>query len=154
MAGRDEMTAHEPDLIALSAYLDGEVGGTERRQMAAHLATCAQCTARLTALQTLAADFDRLPQEKLGYDLAGVIEGRLAAASRPYDKPHAARWWGLLPVSLGAAASLALGIGMGSALFGGAAAMPRVAAISVFDTLPPGGLCLGLESCYNKGAGK
>lgn len=148
------MTAHEPDLIALSAYLDGELGGSERRQMDAHLATCAPCTAHLAALQVLAADFDRLPQEKLGFDLAGVIEGRLATALRPQGKPPAARWWGLLPLSLGAAASLALGIGMGSALFGGAAAMPRVAAMSVFDTLPPGGLCLGPESCYSKGARK
>lgn len=148
------MSAHEPDLIALSAYLDGELDSDERRRLDAHLAICAQCKARLAALQMLAADFERLPQEKLGFDLAGVIEGRRAAAPRPYDKPHAARWWGLLPVSLGAAASLALGIGMGSALFGGAAVMPRVAAMSVFDTLPPGGLCLGPESCYSKGTRK
>ena len=35
-----------------------------------------------------------------------------------------------------------------------ASGMPRMAAMSVFDTLPPGGLCLGPESCYSKGARK
>lgn len=151
------MTAHEPDLIALSAYLDGELDDTERRQMGTHLATCAQCTARLAALQALAADFAQLPQASLGFDLAGVIEGRLAATPRPprsHDKPRTARWWGLLPVSIGAAASIGIGVGMGAALFGGAAAMPRVTAMSVFDTLPPGGLCLGPQSCYSKGSRK
>ncbi len=152
------MTEHEPDMIALSTYLDGELGIAERRRVAAHLAACPQCASRLAALQALTADFGRLPEENLGFDLAGIIEGRLAAAPRPRDKQGAARWWGLLPVSFGAAASIAIsltiGFGMGSALFGGAAAMPRVTAMSVFDTLPPGGLCLGPESCYSKGARK
>lgn len=153
------MTAHVPDMAALSAYLDGELGIGERRQLDAHLATCAPCALQLAALQALAADLERLPQDSLGFDLAGVIEGRLAAAPRPHGEPRAARWWGLLPVSIGAAASIAaasigIGIGMGSALFGGAAAMPRVTAMSVFDPLPPGGLCLGAESCYRKGASK
>ncbi|MDP2882025.1 MAG: zf-HC2 domain-containing protein [Azonexus sp.] len=148
------MTAHAPDMATLSAYLDGELGISERRQLDAHLATCRPCALQLAALQALAADFAKLPQENLGFDLAGVIEGRLAVAPRPRGKPRTARWWGLLPVSLGAAASIALGVGMGSALFGGAAVTPRVTAMSVFDTLPPGGLCLGAESCYGKGARK
>jgi anti-sigma factor RsiW len=148
------MTTHEPDLIALSAYLDGELGDTGRCQMDAHLASCAPCTAHLAALQTLAADFDALPQDTLGFDLAGVIAGQIAATPHPLQRKLAPRWWGLLPASLGAAAALTLGIGMGSVLIGGGAAMPRMAAMSVFDTLPPGGLCLGPESCYSKGARK
>lgn len=151
------MTAHAPDLAALSAYLDGELGTSERQQLKDHLATCTPCTLQLAELQALAADFAKLPQASLGFDLAGVIEGRLAATPRPpraHDKPRAARWWGLLPVSIGAAASIGIGVGMGAALFGGAAAMPRVTAMSVFDTLPPGGLCLGPQSCYSKGSRK
>lgn len=154
----DRPREHAPDMLSLSAYLDGELDAAARRAMDAHLAACPACAARLAELQVLAEDFGRLAQDSLGFDLAGVIAGRLDALPKPRpDKPRrqAARWWGLLPASLGAAASLAIGVGMGSALIGGSsAAMPRVAAMSVFDTLPPGGLCLGPESCYSKGAMK
>lgn len=152
------MTEHAPDMIALSAYLDGELDAAARQRLAAHLAACPQCASRLAALQALTADFGKLPEDSLGFDLAGVIAGRLAATPRPRDRRRDTRWRGLLPVSLGAAASvvaaLTIGFGMGSALFGGAAAMPRVTAMSVFDALPPGGLCLGPASCYSKGARK
>ncbi|MCF8200116.1 MAG: zf-HC2 domain-containing protein [Sulfuritalea sp.] len=145
---------HSPDMQQLSAYLDGELDSSTRHNLADHLDTCPLCASQLARLQTLTADFGNLPQETLGFDLAGVIEGRLAAAPRPPEKKRPARWWGLLPVSIGAAASIAVGVGMGSALLGGAAAMPRVTAMSVFDTLPPGGLCLGPDSCYSNGARK
>jgi hypothetical protein len=86
-------------------------------------------------------------------DEAMDLTQEITAAPRPHDKPRPTRWWGLLPVSIGAAASIGIGVIMGAALFGGAAAMPRVTAMSVFDTLPPGGLCLGPQSCYSKGSG-
>lgn len=144
---------HAPDLPGLSAYLDHELDAGERRRVAAHLATCAACSARLTELQALSAGFRELPEETLGFDLAGVIEGRLAAAPRhPALKPG--RTWQLgWPLAVGAAASIAAGVFMGSALVaGGAATAPRVAALSVFDTMPPGNLCIGLDSCYVKGS--
>jgi anti-sigma factor RsiW len=145
---------HLPDMTRLSAYLDGELDAATQRETEIHLATCPPCTARLAELRTLTAAFDALPQDTLGFDLAGVIAGRLAAEPRSPQERPAPRWWGLLPASLGAAAALTLGIGMGSALIGGGAAMPRLAAMSVFDTLPPGGLCLGPDTCYSKGARK
>ncbi|MDP3513200.1 MAG: zf-HC2 domain-containing protein [Sulfuritalea sp.] len=144
------MNEHRPDMIELSAYFDGELDPVRQRGVAAHLAACPACAAQLDLLRALAADFERLPAATLGFDLAGVIEGRLAAAPRP--QPRRDRGWrDLLPVSVGAAASVACGIAMGFALFGGAAA-PRIAAMSVFDTMPPGSLCIGLESCYTNGA--
>ncbi|MCM2307202.1 MAG: zf-HC2 domain-containing protein [Sulfuritalea sp.] len=145
------MNEHRPDMIELSAYFDGELDPARQRSVAAHLAACPACAAQFDLLRMLAADFERLPAETLGFDLAGVIEGRLAAAPRPQPR-HDRGWRGLLPVSVGAAASVACGIAMGFALFGGAAAAPRVALMSVFDTMPPGSLCIGLESCYTNGA--
>lgn len=144
---------HLPDLTALSAYLDGELDTAETRSVAAHLATCPSCAARLTDLQALSAGFRALPEETLGFDLAGVIEGRLAAAPRRPAVKRGRSWQLGWPLAVGAAASIAAGVFMGSALVaGGAATAPRVAALSVFDTMPPGNLCIGLESCYVKGS--
>jgi len=150
----DPVRPHLPDMIRLSSYLDGELDGATQREMETHLAACPPCAERLAELRALTAAFDALPQDTLGFDLAGMIAGRLAAAPRPSPERPAPRWWGLLPASLGAAAALTLGTGIGSVLIGGGAAMPRMAAMSVFDTLPPGGLCLGPDSCYSKGARK
>jgi anti-sigma factor RsiW len=146
---------HAPDLPELSAYLDGELDAGGRQRVAAHLATCPGCAARLAELQALSAGFRALPEASLGFDLAGVIEGRLAAAPRPPVARRRRDWWAGLPVAVGAAASIVVGVFMGSTLVaGGAATAPRMAALRVFDTMPPGNLCIGLESCYVKGSAK
>jgi anti-sigma factor RsiW len=145
---------HAPDLPELSAYLDGELDAGGRQRIATHLAGCATCAAHLAELQGLSAGFRALPDEKLGFDLAGVIEGRLAHLPRP---PAVRRrdWWSGLPVAIGAAASIAAGVFMGSTLVAGSVVTaPRMAALRVFDTMPPGNLCIGLESCYVKGSVK
>lgn len=143
--------AHLPDLPQLSAYLDGELDARARQRVAAHLATCPACSAQLERLQALSADFQALPAESLGFDLAGVIEGRLAAAPRPRAKPRrlgSLGWW---PLAAGAALSITVGTFMGSALVPASAlTTPRLATMRVFDTMPPGNLCIGFESCYVK----
>ena len=145
---------HAPDLPELSAYLDGELDAVDRGRIAIHLANCSACAAHLTELQALSSGIRALPEEKLGFDLAGVIEGRLAAAPQ-MRAPRRRDWWTGLPVAVGAAASIAAGVFMGSALVtGGVATAPRMAALHVFDTMPPGSLCIGLESCYAKGGVK
>src|SRR5690348_7557150 len=45
----------EPDLNALAAWVDGRLGSTERGDLAAHLATCAQCRAIVAELTRGAA---------------------------------------------------------------------------------------------------
>lgn len=148
-------TLHAPDLEQLSAYLDGELDPGAQRRVAAHLATCPLCAARFGELRGLVADIRALPTDSLGVDLAGVIAGRIAAAPRPAAPVRRHGWLGHWPVALGAAASIAVGVSMGSALVaGGAVSTPRVTALHVFDALPPGSLCIGLDSCYVKGSVK
>lgn len=147
------MTEHAPDLPELSAYLDGELDAAAKQRVASHLATCQRCAASLTRLRALSADFRALPEESIGFDLAGVIEGRLAGTPHRPAESRERGWWLRLPVAVGAAASIAAGVFMGSALVtGGAATAPRMTAMRVFDTMPPGNLCIGLESCYVKGS--
>ncbi|MBA3031541.1 MAG: zf-HC2 domain-containing protein [Gammaproteobacteria bacterium] len=142
---------HAPDLPELSAYLDGELDAGERQRVAAHLSACATCATHLADLQALSAGLKALPEDKLGFDLAGIIEGRLASATHPPAARRRRDWWLGLPVAVGAAASIAAGVFMGAALVaGGAATAPRMAALRVFDAMPPGNLCIGLESCYVK----
>ena len=147
--------AHAPDLPELSAYLDGELDAGERQRVATHLSSCAPCAACLVELQALSAALKALPGETLGVDLAGVIEGRLANAPRPPAVRRRRDWWFGLPVAIGAASSIAAGVFLGSTLVAGSAATaPRMAALRVFDAMPPGNLCIGLDSCYVKGSAK
>ncbi|MBW7901544.1 MAG: zf-HC2 domain-containing protein [Rhodocyclaceae bacterium] len=143
---------HPPDSETVSAWLDGELDEAARRRFEAHLAACPACAAQVAALRGLAAGFASMRAETLGYDLAGVLDGRLAAAA-PRRPRTPRRWLVWLPATLGAAASLALGIGLGSALPGAAAAAPPalVGAMRVFDPMPPGSVCLGPDPCYTKG---
>lgn len=144
----DPHEVHATD-IDLSAYHDAELPAPSRLRIAAHIAACPLCTKRLADFAALSADFAQLPKESLGFDLASVIAGQLPAPARSYRQTAGPGWLGLLPAGIGATVSIALGIAMGGVLFGGGAALPReTSAMSVFDSIPPGGLCLGLDSCY------
>ena len=81
----------------LNEYLDNEIA--ERAQIKSHLASCADCAARLTALQTLFAELDSLPEVELTHSLASRIT--LHAAS-PLELPR----WLTLTATLQAAFAL------------------------------------------------
>lgn len=142
-----------PRSAALSAYIDEEMNEADRFALDAHLRACPVCGHELSELLQLRHAFHRLPEEKLSFDLGGVIEGRLAAerAPRTTQRPRPSPWmW--LPASAGGAAALLLGIYLGSTLLTAGAVTPRVAAMAVFDPVPPGNLCVASPSCYTKGA--
>ena len=52
----------------LNEYLDHET--SEQVQIETHLAACAECVARLTALQTLFAEIESLPEMELRHSIA------------------------------------------------------------------------------------
>jgi len=141
-----------PSLEDLSAYLDGELPADLRKRMAGHLSSCAACAARYADLEALRADFAALPDERLGFDLSQVIRGRIDAlpARRetrraPWWRP--ANWRSLVPVGA-AAASLSLGLVLGTSLTAPAAVAPVMSALEVFAPIAPGGLCPAHGSCW------
>jgi anti-sigma factor RsiW len=57
----------------LNEYLDQALAPGARAAASAHLAECADCGARLTALQGLFASIEALPEHALSRDLAGPV---------------------------------------------------------------------------------
>ncbi len=81
----------------LNEYLDNEI--VDRADIESHLASCGECAARLTALQTLFAELDSLPELELTRDLASRIT---LHESSPLQLPR----WLTLTATLQAALAL------------------------------------------------
>src|SRR5262245_30463290 len=81
----------------LNEYLDNET--TERAFIEAHLTECADCAARLTALQTLFTEIESLPEFELTHSLATRLP---PVPSLPPQLPS----WLTLTVTLQAVAAL------------------------------------------------
>ncbi len=84
----------------LNEYLDNEIA--DRTLFDSHLASCGECAARLTALQSLFAELDSLPEVELTHSLASQIT--LHAAS----SPQLPRWLTLTATLQAALALIAL----------------------------------------------
>jgi len=69
--------AHDTLEPLLSAYLDGELDPARRRQVAAHLATCAICTQELAQLQAGDAALAGLQPTPIAPDLRRRLRRRL-----------------------------------------------------------------------------
>ena len=146
-----------PRIVELSAWIDEALAGGERRAIESHVAACPVCAATHADLRALRAGLQSRPSEPLGFDLAGVIEGRLAqrpAAVRAPRRGDPALAW--LPLGAGMVAAASLGMTLGAMLTtgGGATLAPRMAAMAVFDPIAPGGLCIGVDACTRQGAGR
>ena len=90
-----------PGFEDLSAYLDGQLPPRARARLDAHLASCPACAASLADLRTLRTDLQALPDERLGFDLAQVIRGRIEALPPRTKARRAPRWRRLPPVGIG-----------------------------------------------------
>ena len=67
-----------PEDTLLFEYLDGELAAAEIRGLEAHLATCANCAARLDKQRLLFARIAQLPDEAPSRDLAPLVRARLS----------------------------------------------------------------------------
>jgi len=83
--------------VELNEYLDNEI--QDRARVELHLSSCEECAARLTALKTLFAELDSLPELTLSRDLA-------APFTRESNLPAQLPRWLTLTASLQAAVAL------------------------------------------------
>jgi anti-sigma factor RsiW len=92
----------------VTPYVDGELGGTERRLVDGHLERCPPCRSRVGA-ERVVHDLLRTQQPALRAGLApSALRARCATASRS-DAPVA--WWRPRLVPLALAATLVMGVG-------------------------------------------
>lgn len=141
------MTDHL-DITALSAYLDGELDAGQTIRIDHHLADCAQCRALFVELQTLSLNLQALSIEPPPIDLSPRLE-RLLHSRQPHNRVRLG-WRKHVPMTLGTAASLMLGIFLGSALQPPQldAKTPETSILAVLGSAPPGALCARPELCY------
>lgn len=145
---------HCPRTEQLSALIDGELAPGAQEQVTSHAAACPLCGAMLGDLTDLHVALRPLAAARVGFDLAPLVEQRLAVGGRLQQRgrePRRWQGWRLVPSGLAAAGMLTAGVYMGALLAGGAGvAAARPAAMAVFDPVPPGGICVGLQSCYQQ----
>ncbi len=134
----------------LSAYLDGELDEKTRLKFETHLEDCSACKEMLHDLRCLHGCFQTLPRQEVGFDLAPAVLAELGRRrARPASLPRF-DWWRLLPASFAAAATVSLGVFLGSLLTGGPDAEVAAPTLAMFDPIPPGSLCIGFAECYPK----
>ena len=92
----------------IELWLDGELTGTEAAAVGAHVAACPRCSSRRDELGTLSAALLTLPY----HPAPSGLRERVVAASQPRLRPG--REW--VPLSIAAAALLAIGLAGGAAL--------------------------------------
>lgn len=98
--------------ITLFGYLDAALDGREMSEARTHLAKCAFCQARLSAVQTMLAEVDALPDLPLERDLSKAVVATIQAKQRPVVTPKLSPAMGW---ALGLQALLAL-VGIGIAV--------------------------------------
>ncbi|KAA0943190.1 MULTISPECIES: zf-HC2 domain-containing protein [unclassified Pseudomonas] len=138
------MTEHL-DLATLSAYLDNELAPDEHTRAANHLPVCEQCSATLAELGALSRSLQALPCAALPDKLSERLHAQFAPA------PGRTRWQRRWMQIASAAASIMLGLLIGSALQEPPQARPAAASmLAVLGSAPPGALCARPELCYLK----
>ena len=92
----------------LNEYLDNE--SAERAQIDLHLASCSECAARLTALKTLFAELDSLPELELTHSIreASLWDAARFITTPNLPVPQLPRWLTLTATLQAALALIAL----------------------------------------------
>ncbi len=140
-----------PRIADISALMDDALDGAARKGTIAHAAVCPLCGAALRDFTAMRQRLGALREVRCEADIAALIDDRLRPRQRGVRSAHKAvrdRLWQLAPRGLVAASVLAAGVYIGFMLAGGGAVTAmRPAALTVFDPVPPGALCVGQPWC-------
>ena len=98
------MTTH-PDPELLSAYIDGELTGSDRDDLEQHLTGCSECSATLRGLRATVADMRALPSPVPSEQDSWALRGAIAKARRKPAERYR-RW----VIGAGSAAAVAAAI--------------------------------------------
>ena len=121
------MNTH-PDPEQLSAYIDGELTGTDRDDLEQHLTGCSDCSATVRALRATLADMRALPSPVPSEQDQWALRSAIAKARRrPAERYR--RWI----VGAGSAAAVAAAIVGGLALNHTAKNTPRNSAAKALE---------------------
>jgi len=114
----------------LSQYLDGDLSDRDRRNLETHLAQCRECESTLSELRSVVERARALEPAPPASDLWPAIAARLEPRSRKAAaSPGPWPWWRFtLTVPQAAAASMALVVLSGAAVWWATGRAPRVAA--------------------------
>lgn len=84
---------HERLKDALFAYRDGELDEAGRREVAAHLAACADCRGALERWELAAKALLEPPRVEAREAFVGGVMARIAEEEREAEAPSGAGWW-------------------------------------------------------------
>lgn len=144
-----------PRTEQLSALIDDELPARPREEIESHAAVCPLCGPMLRDLTELRLAIRPLAEAQPGIDLVPLVEPRLAPRGGQPQAKSEKPWWQFLPLmpsGLAAAGVLTAGVYLGALLAGGATvSATRLTTMAVFDPVPPGGICVGFQSCYSRG---
>src|SRR5512139_2671736 len=129
------MSPNCPPHAAASAYIDGELGATERARFEGHLQRCPACSHLVSELRALQDAFRVLPDPTPGFDLRPLIHDRLTPHGRDPVAPRRTHRLGLrLAGAVATLGSLAGGfvLGLSLAVSPAPVAPARPATMAVF----------------------
>lgn len=169
------MNRNCPSDDALSALVDEALPAQASAQLLIHSRDCPHCSARLAELRALHAAFIALPPVSLQVDLGAQVISRLRAEGRPALQAGRHTGWRARLMSLvrpltagplawspyaGTAAALVMGLWLGGLLLevedpaSPPSANVTLAAMSLFDSVPPGNLCPRANACGPTGSSR
>ncbi|WP_175452449.1 anti-sigma factor family protein [Thiohalomonas denitrificans] len=143
------MTDPCPKIEMLSAYVDGELPSVEMFALDEHVSSCVRCRETVSGIHLLGSALNE--EDAPPIDLVPEIMERIKC-ERDVVEVMGMGWSRWSPVSLSAAAGIMLAIGVlvGHGVFSHSASStdPLTGRMWAFDLIPPGGVCIHNNACF------